>query len=74
VTDRRLHKLRLMRTCLKLARLCKDVSAISDTITITTRASQLIVSAKGDFASQETIIDQNTNVHNQDPDGLHNQT
>lgn len=42
------------------ARLCKDVSAISDTITITSRASQLIISAKGDFASQETIIDQNT--------------
>ncbi|WIA10843.1 hypothetical protein OEZ85_011009 [Tetradesmus obliquus] len=42
------------------ARLCKDVSAISDTITITSRASQLIVSARGDFASQETIIDQNT--------------
>lgn len=44
------------------ARLCKDVSALSDTITITSRASQLIISAKGDFASQETIIDQNTSV------------
>lgn len=48
------------------ARLCKDVSAISDTITITSRASQLIISAKGDFASQETIIDQNTgSIQNQ---------
>lgn len=42
------------------ARLCKDISALSDTITITSRASQLIVSAQGDFASQETIIDQAT--------------
>lgn len=42
------------------ARLCKDVSAISDTITITSRGLQLIISAKGDFASQETIIDQTT--------------
>jgi proliferating cell nuclear antigen len=51
------------------ARLCKDISAISDTVTITSRASQLIVSAKGDFASQETFIDQTTSqIKTHDPD------
>jgi proliferating cell nuclear antigen len=43
-------------------RLCKDMSNISDTLTITSNKSQITLSCKGDFASQETIIEDNVNM------------
>lgn len=43
-------------------RLCKDMSNISDTLTIQSHESQLVLSCRGDFASQETIIEDNLNM------------
>lgn len=43
-------------------RLCKDMSNISDTLIITSKKNQIILSCKGDFASQQTIIEDNVNM------------
>ena len=43
-------------------RLCKDMSNISDTLSISSTKTQIILSCKGDFASQETIIEDNVNM------------
>jgi proliferating cell nuclear antigen len=43
-------------------RLCKDMSNISDTLSITSNKSQIVLACKGDFASQETIIEDNVNM------------
>lgn len=43
-------------------RLCKDMSNISDTLTITSNRNQITLSCKGDFASQETVIEDNVNM------------
>jgi len=41
-------------------RLCKDMSNISELITIQSIQQKLVLSCKGDFASQETTIDDST--------------
>jgi proliferating cell nuclear antigen len=43
-------------------RLCKDMSNISDTLTIASQDNKIILSCKGDFASQETLIEDNVNM------------
>lgn len=43
-------------------RLCKDMSNISDTLSITSHQNQIVLSCKGDFASQETVIEDNVNM------------
>ena len=37
-------------------RICRDMLNLSDTITVSTRGPQLVLSCSGDFASQETVI------------------
>jgi proliferating cell nuclear antigen len=41
-------------------RMCKDMSNISDVVTIRSTRDSLVVSCKGDFASQETVIKDST--------------
>lgn len=37
-------------------RMCRDMLNLSDTITVSTRGPELVLSCHGDFASQETVI------------------
>jgi proliferating cell nuclear antigen len=43
-------------------RLCKDMNNISDILSITSHRNQISLACKGDFASQETVIEDNVNM------------
>ena len=51
------------------ARLCKEMAGISDTISITSKDHKLILACEGDYASQETTIEDNLGMIEPPADG-----
>ena len=51
------------------SRLCKEMAGISDTIKITSKQHLLILSCEGDYASQETVIQDNLGTIEAPADG-----